>query len=282
MRLFMLLVVLSYAISSHAITSRRHLNQMLQAKRGPVAADKYAEDGPRRGTRMQDAMSDVSGEVSGQATGRRAAPAAPRANSMQQRHSYNEISRDSQSRNMASFNPKAKDFYTVQLLGSRDKFGLELYLRNSGIIDKSTIISENRNGALWYVALYGHYDRKSDATNAISDLPKSLRDHSPWVRMRSDLQYAAMKPRGDLIADEAKQEPRVRFKPVAKRHAQRFSRSKRRIVADNTDKTTHVMLPPPQVNLAMTPEYRAHDNLAKASEKEDNTLGAIMEIDATS
>lgn len=193
MRIICLVLLFAFSINSHAIISRRHLDTIKRAKGGdsPLAGSNdtshqsdeavYQGQGaaaaePRlskatRKPRAADKHAAFDGGQSPTYAATRPSPVAPKP-AISRRKSRDEI---------------GQDFYTVQLLGSRDRFGLELFLRDAGYQDKAMVVKEFKDGDDWFVALYGHYKNKNEAKRAIVKLPRSLKGHHPWVRQRSSI-----------------------------------------------------------------------------------------------
>lgn len=77
------------------------------------------------------------------------------------------------------------DAYTIQLMGSYDKSELDKFLQQHSI--KANVMLTQRAGKDWYVLVYGNYNNKKLAQNAIKDLPVPVQQNQPWVRKVEDL-----------------------------------------------------------------------------------------------
>jgi len=78
--------------------------------------------------------------------------------------------------------------YTIQIASSRNKNLIEKYYTELGVQRLGGYFQYKRDGALWYVLVYGSYDSVAQANTAISGLPEDLRKWTPWVRKIGQLQ----------------------------------------------------------------------------------------------
>jgi len=80
------------------------------------------------------------------------------------------------------------NMYTLQLASSRrEKSIIKLYEDNF-LKGKGGYYRYQREGVERYALIYGTYPTVADAKNSIKDLPKGLRNKTPWVRKIKRLQ----------------------------------------------------------------------------------------------
>jgi DamX protein len=76
-------------------------------------------------------------------------------------------------------NPKA---YTLQLMGAYDQKTLKKFAKEQGVED-AVLVKTVYNQKAWYVLLYGTYSNRSQAQQALEQLPISLKQSTqPWAR----------------------------------------------------------------------------------------------------
>lgn len=78
--------------------------------------------------------------------------------------------------------------YTIQIASSRNKSLIEKYYTELGVQRLGGYFQYKRDGALWYVLVYGSYETVAQANSAITGLPENLRKWTPWVRKIGQLQ----------------------------------------------------------------------------------------------
>lgn len=82
------------------------------------------------------------------------------------------------------------DSFTLQLVASGNREGIEKFLRGLNLSGKIALIEANRDGRPWYSVLYGVYADRAAAQNAKAALPPSLQ--GAWPRsfrsVREELQ----------------------------------------------------------------------------------------------
>jgi len=82
---------------------------------------------------------------------------------------------------------KSTDF-TMQLLGSHKEESIQKILDKLPGESKSMYFQKTRQGAPWYVLIYGNYPDRDSANAATSTLPNELKGFKPWVRGVSGIQ----------------------------------------------------------------------------------------------
>lgn len=81
-----------------------------------------------------------------------------------------------------------KDQFVIQLMAATSRPKLNDFLARSGQGVKVYTYETRREGKPWYVAVTGPYPTKAAARSAITELPKALRDQSPWLRSVASIQ----------------------------------------------------------------------------------------------
>lgn len=80
--------------------------------------------------------------------------------------------------------------YTITLKGSFNKHDLEMYAKENNLGPKAIYYSIQRQGKLWFVLLYDHYNTKEEANSALQQLPQALQQDGPIVKSIDDIQEA--------------------------------------------------------------------------------------------
>lgn len=72
--------------------------------------------------------------------------------------------------------------YTLQLIGARQESNILDFLHNHKLSGKAVYFRTQHNGSDWYTLIYGVYPDREHALQAIRELPRTLREGSPWAR----------------------------------------------------------------------------------------------------
>ncbi|MBW4936435.1 SPOR domain-containing protein, partial [Marinobacter sp. F4206] len=82
---------------------------------------------------------------------------------------------------------RARGGLTIQLVaGNLEQTALTVLEQYPGLQDAVYTRGE-RNGEPWFMVLYGQYQSRTAARSAVSELPRALRDQSPWIRSAAGL-----------------------------------------------------------------------------------------------
>lgn len=73
-----------------------------------------------------------------------------------------------------------KNYFTMQLLGTHQKYTLPAYLKKFSLNNDAAIFKTKRDGKDWFTLIYGFYPTKSAAQAAAKQLPKGV--SKPWIR----------------------------------------------------------------------------------------------------
>ncbi len=93
--------------------------------------------------------------------------------------------------------------FTIQLLSSSNKDGLEDYANKNGLTGTHAICSYMVNNQRWYALIYKVFDSGREARQALAELPGNIRKHSPWVRKFQELQSRITRSMPGLKAGES-------------------------------------------------------------------------------
>lgn len=77
--------------------------------------------------------------------------------------------------------------YTLQLLGGRNDKSIQKFIRKYKLRDKAIYFHTNHNKRNWYALIYGSYNNRGEALQAIKELPSELQKTSPWARSFSSI-----------------------------------------------------------------------------------------------
>lgn len=83
--------------------------------------------------------------------------------------------------------------YTLQLLAAKSRKNLAQFLSEHTGLGELWVVRTERDGADWYVVLYGDYAGWKESQAGIAALPEDVKAISPWARRVSEVQ-ALMKP----------------------------------------------------------------------------------------
>ena len=72
--------------------------------------------------------------------------------------------------------------YTLQLLGGRNDKSIQTFISKNKLRGKAVIFHTRHNQRNWYALVYGTYNNRQEALQAIKQLPKALQKTSPWAR----------------------------------------------------------------------------------------------------
>ena len=81
-------------------------------------------------------------------------------------------------------------FYTLQVLGVRNEESLLNFIKANKLLQKQNVayFKTVYKGQQWYPLLYGVYPTKSEAADAVNELPDKVQKSIPWIREISALQ----------------------------------------------------------------------------------------------
>ncbi|MBW7473062.1 SPOR domain-containing protein, partial [Marinobacter sp. F4218] len=92
-----------------------------------------------------------------------------------------------ESRFVAIDDLRARNGLTIQLVaGNLEQTALTVLERYPELKDAVYTRGE-RNGEPWFMVIYGQYQTRTAAQNALSELPQALRGQSPWIRSAEGL-----------------------------------------------------------------------------------------------
>ncbi len=81
------------------------------------------------------------------------------------------------------------NFFTLQLLGARYETTAKQFIERLPDLNLPIyLLQSQRDGEPWFVVLVGGFATQKDASNALSSLPRKLRDQEPWIRPIKALQ----------------------------------------------------------------------------------------------
>jgi DamX protein len=87
---------------------------------------------------------------------------------------------------------RAKDAqFTMQLIGVHDRNKLNVVVQEFSEPNLVDIVETTYEGKPWYVLIYGQFDSKIEAQNAVGSLPKSFEKQTPWIRTFSAIRKTA-------------------------------------------------------------------------------------------
>ncbi len=86
--------------------------------------------------------------------------------------------------------------YTIQLMGSSQPESIANFIKSQQLgFDDVAYFETTNNNKPWFVLVYKQYDSIDEAKAALTQLPKALRAHGPWVKS-FDAIHSAIKARG--------------------------------------------------------------------------------------
>lgn len=88
---------------------------------------------------------------------------------------------------------RAKDAqFTMQLIGVHDRDKLNAVVQEFSEPNLVDIVETTYEGKPWFVLIYGQFDSKAEAQNAVGSLPKSFEKQTPWIRTFSAIRKTAV------------------------------------------------------------------------------------------
>jgi type II secretory pathway predicted ATPase ExeA len=83
--------------------------------------------------------------------------------------------------------------FTMQLIGVHDRIKLDSVIAE--FVDPSLVdvVETQYEGKPWFVLIYGEFETKAEAQQAISALPKSFEKQTPWIRTFAAIRQAVVK-----------------------------------------------------------------------------------------
>lgn len=88
----------------------------------------------------------------------------------------------SSSRDNAWLKTQRPGDYTLQILGGRREAAIRQFAAANRLLGPSTILQTTRDGKAWYVLLYGAYPSRAAASQALAQMPATVRAAKPWPR----------------------------------------------------------------------------------------------------
>ncbi|MHA7840370.1 MAG: AAA family ATPase [Gammaproteobacteria bacterium] len=85
-----------------------------------------------------------------------------------------------------------RDGFTVQLMGTKQASRAKDFIRAHRLQSGARYYRTQRNGADWYVVVYGYYPNRTAAKSAIKNLPTAVQAQKPWIRSNKSLPAKAM------------------------------------------------------------------------------------------
>lgn len=77
---------------------------------------------------------------------------------------------------------KAVDGYTIQVVASKHESGFSRYVNRLPAAQPVWVNERDLNGAPWYTLLYGQFETKEAARQALQALPQEMKDFGPFIR----------------------------------------------------------------------------------------------------
>ncbi len=78
--------------------------------------------------------------------------------------------------------------YTLQIMGSHSEANVRRFIEEELVSSQRGYFETRFQDKPWFVVLLGQFESRSDATNAIEELPTPLRSLQPWIRSITDIQ----------------------------------------------------------------------------------------------
>ncbi|MDX1694879.1 MAG: AAA family ATPase [Ketobacteraceae bacterium] len=86
-----------------------------------------------------------------------------------------------------------KNKFTLQMLGAREEASVQKFLAKYPSLKDIAYYRTTHRDQDWYVVVYGLFGSKESAKQALSKLPKPLRESSPWARSVASVQEEIQK-----------------------------------------------------------------------------------------
>ena len=85
---------------------------------------------------------------------------------------------------------QTSSFYTLQVLGVRNEESLLNFIKAHNMLQNQNLAYYKTvyKGKQWYPLLYGVYPTKSEAADAVKELPDKVQKSIPWIRKMSAVQ----------------------------------------------------------------------------------------------
>lgn len=83
--------------------------------------------------------------------------------------------------------------YLIQLLGSRDPATIERFVAGLNVSETVYVARTTHLGEPWFIVLIGAFEGRSEASEAVSNLPDSLKKTQPWPRAVESLSEADLR-----------------------------------------------------------------------------------------
>ena len=90
-------------------------------------------------------------------------------------------------------------FYTLQVLGVRNEELLLNFIKAHKLLQNQNLAYYKTvyKGKQWYPLLYGVYPIKSEAADAVKELPDKVQKSIPWIRKISAIQKEVLQKQRD-------------------------------------------------------------------------------------
>lgn len=77
--------------------------------------------------------------------------------------------------------------YTIQLMGSHDLKSINHFISAYNVQKQAHYYRTKLNGKPWYLLTFGNYETAQQAHNALSKLPKAMKQSQPWVKSMASI-----------------------------------------------------------------------------------------------
>jgi septal ring-binding cell division protein DamX len=78
--------------------------------------------------------------------------------------------------------------YTVQIMGSHSETNVQRFVEEELELSYRGYFETRFQDKPWYVVVLGRFENRSDAAQAVEELPVALKSLHPWVRALADIQ----------------------------------------------------------------------------------------------
>lgn len=77
--------------------------------------------------------------------------------------------------------------YTLQLMGNHHLATLQSFVKANKLSSQAKIYAAKFDGGQWYMLVWGQFKSVEAAHAALKTLPKTVRDHQPWIKPMKDV-----------------------------------------------------------------------------------------------
>ncbi|RWX54995.1 DamX-related protein [Photobacterium chitinilyticum] len=85
----------------------------------------------------------------------------------------------------------ASDGYTIQVLALSHNRGFRPYMNKLPSNQPVWMNKKELQGLPWYTLLYGHYDTREQAKQALAALPNDVKDYGPFIRSLNEIKSSS-------------------------------------------------------------------------------------------